>query len=478
MGNNSSSNSGDSGDDLTEGRGLTLLHDLQVLERRLASVHQVQARQVASLAEQLTDARASLQASAGAAATMSQPRADIRSLRTTSNIPDTRVQFGIKITLGRAAVVVGPVIGKVTQNTCRVLLELDRTAQVTCHISLLDELCPVGREAASATKLLKKGVPQVFHIPGLSAGCRYGVCFSGIVENDVVLRTGKFHTLRTDGGTLCTAVVGVFDPLPSHVVAASTSPDAIELVKERVMDGEIDLVIHAGGQVNCTQAFDESSMVLQRHLAAAALTGKNAESPNVSSLRTQLQVDVRERFREAYRVAWNLKDMRYILANSANLMIWGDTDVRTGFTWQSDRWGRPLEAQVIFVAQNTYREYQRALWDEKLGNGEDSSIVWGIQGTGNEECHFHVFGCAGVLFLDTKGAFVLPDGTQQADSQYLSQNQWDFITFVLSRPEVHFLLVISENAVVDLVNVADQYADKSAWKSYPQEQQQLIKVRY
>jgi hypothetical protein len=468
MGNNNSS-TGEGEDALTEGRGLTLLHDLQALEQRLTSVHHVQSRQVATLAAQLADARANLQALGGGSVANAAKSGSAS--KYSNNNANTLIHVGVKLTLGTARVVVGPVIGKVTQNTCRVLLELDRTAQVTCHISLIDELCPVGREVASVTKVLQRGIPHVFRVPGLTPGSRYAVCFSGIVESDAIARIGKFRAIRTDGGSLCTAVLGAYDPLP--VQAVTSTPEAMELVRERVMDGEVDLVIHAGGQVNCTRAFDESAMILQRHIAAASTS-----SSDLASFQAQLQADIRERFRDAYRTAWNMKDMRLILANSANLMIWTDADVRTGFTWQSDRWGRPLEAQVLHAAQNTFREYQRALWDEKLGDGQDSSIVWGVNGTGNEECHFHVFGCAGVLFLDTKGAFVLPDGTPQPESPYLSQNQWDFISFVLARPEVHFLVVVSDNPVVDFVNPSDEAAERAEWKGYPQEQQQLLKVRW
>ena len=40
---------------------------------------------------------------------------------------------------------VGPVIGKVTDTTAIILLEIDRARDIECHISLCDDVAPQGR---------------------------------------------------------------------------------------------------------------------------------------------------------------------------------------------------------------------------------------------------------------------------------------------------------------------------------------------
>jgi len=44
------------------------------------------------------------------------------------------------------SILTGPVVGLVTGDTARILLEVDRTAEITCHVCLVDESCPQGRE--------------------------------------------------------------------------------------------------------------------------------------------------------------------------------------------------------------------------------------------------------------------------------------------------------------------------------------------
>jgi len=68
------------------------------------------------------------------------------------------------------SILTGPVVGLVTGDTARILLEVDRTAEITCHVCLVDESCPQGREMQC--------VKMVLALAALSA-MRSRACFRG-----------------------------------------------------------------------------------------------------------------------------------------------------------------------------------------------------------------------------------------------------------------------------------------------------------
>jgi hypothetical protein len=73
-------------------------------------------------------------------------------------------RHGVRIT-------VGPVIGKVTQTTALVLLEVDHIADVTIH------LIADGVDKVTQTKRFLERVPQTFYLKNLTPGTSYNVAF-------------------------------------------------------------------------------------------------------------------------------------------------------------------------------------------------------------------------------------------------------------------------------------------------------------
>mmetsp|Transcript_77346 Transcript_77346/g.154981 ORF Transcript_77346/g.154981 Transcript_77346/m.154981 type:complete len:162 (+) Transcript_77346:128-613(+) len=71
------------------------------------------------------------------------------------------------------SILTGPVVGLVTGDTARILLEVDRTAEITCHVCLVDESCPQGREVQRVKMVLAARRPQCFALTRLLPGERY-----------------------------------------------------------------------------------------------------------------------------------------------------------------------------------------------------------------------------------------------------------------------------------------------------------------
>ena len=92
-------------------------------------------------------------------------------------------------------VLTGPVIGMVTGDTARLLLEVDKTTEVVCHVCLVDESCPGGREVGVFRQLFRARRPAVFALTRLLPGERYVCSFSGVSRGDALRRIADFRTV-------------------------------------------------------------------------------------------------------------------------------------------------------------------------------------------------------------------------------------------------------------------------------------------
>ena len=92
-------------------------------------------------------------------------------------------------------VLTGPVLGLVTGDSARVLLEVDRATTVTAHVCLVDESCPGGRPVGAVSLALEARRPACFQIRRLLPGERYIVCFAGLRREDALNRVVDFKTV-------------------------------------------------------------------------------------------------------------------------------------------------------------------------------------------------------------------------------------------------------------------------------------------
>lgn len=220
-------------------------------------------------------------------------------------------------------VLVGPVVGKVSFTSARILLEVDVDALVTCHVSVLNTLDREMHELSQCMLSVRcmAGRPAAFYVKRLLPGRDYKVSFGGIDMRDVAARSGGFRTpsLETVSAVHAVAVSGnnLYD-------MARCEANLWKDVKRLVATKSVLLVVHLGGQVVMERMFDQSCALLMRHASITA-----SKVPNWQAIEAQAM----ETMRSAYRTQWNaMPDLRFVLAHTSNLMIWSDMDVYPAFT--------------------------------------------------------------------------------------------------------------------------------------------------
>ena len=175
------------------------------------------------------------------------------------------VVAGVTLTCDRyTRVLTGPVVGLVTGDTARLLLEVDKTTEVVCHVCLVDESCPGGREVGTFRQLFEARKPATFAINRLLPGERYICSFSGVTRDDALKRLADFTTVDLHKREL--RVMAVAGDRPESVVAGEFN--LWETVYERVRHHHlppVSVMIHAGGQVHLQQAFEDAWVLLKRH---------------------------------------------------------------------------------------------------------------------------------------------------------------------------------------------------------------------
>ncbi|EGZ07026.1 hypothetical protein PHYSODRAFT_405736, partial [Phytophthora sojae] len=263
-------------------------------------------------------------------------------------------------------VVLGPVVGKVEFQRARVLLEVDRRALVTAHVSTLDTATnsmvelPQHRVAVQC----EADRPVVFVLERLVPGKSYTVTFGGIRSKDVELKRGTFRTQSLEHGSkLNVAVVSGDDVFDIESGEANLWQD----VRERVERGETQIVLHLGGQVAMQRMFDKAVQLL-------LLYGQGASSDAAAQPDWALvEMKALEVLRSAYRSQWTLSPhLQFVLANACNLMMWSDADIYPRFTTRDefyiDHEQPTLRMQVVRTvtrcARRLFHEYQRQLWDD------------------------------------------------------------------------------------------------------------------
>jgi hypothetical protein len=286
-----------------------------------------------------------------------------------------------------AKITLGPVIGKVTETTARVLVEADADVRLTCEAADAG-----GKVAAAQTLDVAGNVPSAFELRGLAPGTRYGVGFKGAGG---VSPKGRVRTFPADADALNLAAVSC------DFLGRRGKTDLWADLRDRyVMPGDVDLLLHLGDQIYGDAAF------------ARAL--KTARGGGPKGKRAQDE-QILESYRKLYRAWWSEPSTRDVLANVSNLMIWDDHEIR-------DDWGsRPedsdpdsVEYRIGTLARQVYREYQRQLWEDPPHD--------------DDEHHFHVWGSVGVLFVDQRGGRSF---TRDAARPYLGTRQWQAIDAAL-----------------------------------------------
>ena len=170
-----------------------------------------------------------------------------------------RFLFGASLTLGPAKLLLGPVLGKVTEDSANILLEADRDCKLSLHVCLFTEECPTGRHVFSTNIRLFQKRPKVVRISGrLQKDRRYRICFSGLTEAEALDRTVSFKTLSDHRHV---SIIAVSSAAPVH--HTKRLPNPWEPIHHRVESGEVDVLVHLGGQVDMKRLLSRSALLLR-----------------------------------------------------------------------------------------------------------------------------------------------------------------------------------------------------------------------
>jgi phosphodiesterase/alkaline phosphatase D-like protein len=307
-----------------------------------------------------------------------------------------------------AKITVGPVIGKVTDTTARILIEVDDNVQVTCDAT------DSNKNVVTQTGSFTKDRPSVFKLEGLLPETEYEITFKGVTAN---YPKGRVRTFSANSDRLNVAAVSC------NFLGRRAETNLWADLRDRyVLPGDIDLLLHLGDQIYGDATFARALKIIN---------GKEPKS------KTAQDEQILEAYRRLYRAWWGEASTRDVLANVSNLMIWDDHEIRDDWgSRREDSDPASVEYRIGTLARQVYREYQRQLWEDSPHS--------------DDEHHFHVWGTIGVLFVDQRGGRSF---TRDAARPYLGTRQWGNIVQALKQGEfstVRALIVVTSVPLVYL----------------------------
>ncbi|GAQ85600.1 hypothetical protein KFL_002440060 [Klebsormidium nitens] len=351
-----------------------------------------------------------------------------------------------------ADVIVGPVIGKVTDCTARILIELDKTAQVT--LALVDEIS--GILAGSKVLAVPPFQPTIFTFQGLKPETSYSVqirgCHCGI--------TSGFKTIAQCANEVKFAVISCNKIFITRTEVKTGTGDLWHHLEKRIAKGQVDMMLHLGDQVYADgdKAFDKAAAREHTSLSNKFAVAEDMLKGIPWEQWPQYYDRICAIYREIYRETWAHPPTARCLATCPSIMIYDDHEVR-------DNWGDlPTDwdpaSLHMFVARCAWRvqlEYQRQLHEDV-----DFAHLERI----TRDFHFHVVGGVGLMFLDIRGSRTFHRRPNDP-YKYLGSDQWTEIKSALGRggifDGVRALLVCSPAPVVFLTGlVTDEFADHIA----------------
>ncbi|XP_024371364.1 uncharacterized protein [Physcomitrium patens] len=365
---------------------------------------------------------------------------------------------------------VGPIIGKVTATTARILIEIDRSGMLTIEVrekpqtlekqpSFLQKQLTIGRRGTTKTygatghlsdkeHVLQKGVianrPAVFEFRDLKPETAYIVEVKGCTKD---ITASSFRTFpEASADALTFGVISCNKIFITDIMI----PPALDLwghLSKNIEAGKVDYLLHLGDQIygdgdkrqDAEAGADKDAWSDRFRKGIELLKGVRPEQW------IEHQDAVCEFYREVYRDTWRHPPTAKCLANCPNLMIYDDHEVRDNWGDVKEDWNK--DSADFFVARCAWivsMEYQRQLYVDV-----DFTKVDDV----HQDYHFHLIGGVGLMFLDIRGSrtFHRVDGDKKI---YLGDGQWSAIKKTLSAEgifaEARALLVCSPAPLVFL----------------------------
>ena len=227
-----------------------------------------------------------------------------------------------------ARILLGPVIGLVTRDSARILLEIDTQQTVTMVI------CDGNNTSHRLYQQLPAEGARVFHFKDLTPEMEYSISIEGAARIDDL--NASFRTLPDHPQRLRIAA------LSCDSLECDTSTDMWKILYERGLTDPYDVILHLGDNVyldgerigtkhgreymNCTGTNREDDYRLSPDLPY-----ENAERLLVDVDRSEWPTHtdaILRLFRERYRCTWGREYKARVLASCCNIMILDDHEIR------------------------------------------------------------------------------------------------------------------------------------------------------
>lgn len=253
----------------------------------------------------------------------------------------------------RLKVSLGPVVGEVTATSAVVVLEVECRDKnefkevVSCQLYKKDDKSEV-LDVQEIEMTSKR--PFAFVFDGLEAETPYEAVFLPIAS------VATFKTKRQNVESF--RLIALSCDKPSRLLMGQINPWKF-VAKAVESERGVDAILHIGDQIYP----DNENM-------------KHADKifmEKFDSMSQEKQEDMmnrgKELWRQKYRQDFNQIYKRRVLSQASNLMIWSDNDVANDFTTLKNDSGEPAyHPKFLMCGMETYRDYQRRLWDPNCGS--------------------------------------------------------------------------------------------------------------
>mmetsp|Transcript_14917 Transcript_14917/g.29275 ORF Transcript_14917/g.29275 Transcript_14917/m.29275 type:complete len:501 (+) Transcript_14917:27-1529(+) len=344
-----------------------------------------------------------------------------------------------------AIVLCGPIVGKVTDTTAVILLEVDEHAKMTCVAKSSD-----GKHVVKTAAFFPEREPRTFFLEGLKPDTKYIYEVRGelakVQQEEVVRLPTQFKTMPAHQNLKKIKLVALSCDQPRRLFSHQENPWE-RLVKMCEGGGGFDVMLHLGDQVYTKMdGFLDRAMQKQKHYSKGSKKVKN-----------KVTVEATEELREAYRYVWGLEATKKVLCQGSHLMVWSDNDVANDFTELDDKQGNQFySSEFITSAMHVYTEYQRQLWDPAC----QGMLPKTVGEARMKEWHFHRYGGLGVFMVDMRGNRITPNGVKLTGT-IMGEEQKQELKKAFATPGLSCMILASE---IPFVSDSSANIQKSAKK--------------
>lgn len=399
---------------------------------------------------------------------------------------------------------VGPVIGKVTDTSAVVLLEVGNYSEVSLNFVAicgnlessaeyhdnpsrvwqhevpvsarnLETMIFTASGSVSVCHIMEPGKPCTFAVWGLEPATCYLVLLSGVSQPDQELRIARFRTMPERVESL--RIVAICGQQAPEAELSDASPWAC-LANLACAGPEVQLVLHVGSTIDAIPAMAEAAAYLKDYASFKEGPRRDQERRACDALRN------------AYCEAWGRDvGLRRVLAEvGSHLTVFSPPCALEPLLRQLGQVTESAEAEaeewraLLRSSLDIYYEYQRSLWHDASDSGvravkrfsrvklsDDSADAdylddlderasfefWQNVGGWSqgvvEEWHFHKYGRIGIFMLDTKGNRFRADGrlaaTDAQKNEYwplISAQQWTALQDAMQEDSMQVLVLASD----------------------------------